>query len=38
MYEARVGPDGGGMRFDHLCLRVRIDGFRRWMPVPPDVT
>ena len=26
MYEARVGPDGGGMRFDHLCLRVRIDG------------
>lgn len=26
MYEARVGPDGGGMRFDHMCLRVRIDG------------
>jgi N-hydroxyarylamine O-acetyltransferase len=26
MYEARVGPDGSGMRFDHMCLRVRIDG------------
>jgi N-hydroxyarylamine O-acetyltransferase len=22
MYEARVGPDGGSMPFDHLCLRV----------------
>lgn len=26
LYEARVGPDGGGMPFDHLCLGVRIDG------------
>ena len=26
MYEARVGPAGSGMRFDHMCLRVRIDG------------
>ena len=26
MYEARVGPDGGGMRFDHMCLRVRGGG------------
>jgi N-hydroxyarylamine O-acetyltransferase len=25
-YEARVGPDGGGMPFDHLCLRVEGDG------------
>jgi N-hydroxyarylamine O-acetyltransferase len=24
LYEARVGPDGTGMRFDHLCLRVRL--------------
>lgn len=24
LYEARVGPDGSGMRFDHLCLRVRL--------------
>jgi N-hydroxyarylamine O-acetyltransferase len=24
LYEARVGPDGNGMRFDHLCLRVRL--------------
>jgi N-hydroxyarylamine O-acetyltransferase len=24
-YEARVGPDGDGMPFDHLCLRVRGD-------------
>jgi N-hydroxyarylamine O-acetyltransferase len=26
MYEARVGSDGGGMRFDHMCLRVRSGG------------
>jgi N-hydroxyarylamine O-acetyltransferase len=25
-YEARVGPDGDGMPFDHLCLRVEGDG------------
>lgn len=24
LHEARVGPDGGGMPFDHLCLRVRL--------------
>jgi N-hydroxyarylamine O-acetyltransferase len=24
LYEARVGPDGGGMPFDHLCLGVRL--------------
>lgn len=26
LYEARVGPDGTGMRFDHLCLRVGLAG------------
>lgn len=26
LYEARVGPDGGGMPYDHLCLHVRGDG------------
>jgi N-hydroxyarylamine O-acetyltransferase len=25
-YEARVGPDGDGMPFDHLCLHARGDG------------
>jgi N-hydroxyarylamine O-acetyltransferase len=25
-YEGRVGPDGGGMPFDHLCLHVRGEG------------
>jgi N-hydroxyarylamine O-acetyltransferase len=24
MFEARVGAGGGGMPFDHLCLRVRV--------------
>jgi N-hydroxyarylamine O-acetyltransferase len=26
LFEARVGAGGEGMPFDHLCLRVRVDG------------